>query len=151
MSASTTLASLRGLQALREQRSKADHARTVRAERDANQKRNEARAELDARNDALDHYASQGVLQIERFQIFAQLIVQSEAQVEARAQTHEDAREQEASARQSRLRAEKQTEQLALRHGEAVSKERRKAEESKARDFLSQKSAISPAHKGARA
>lgn len=135
---SQSLANLRDLQALREQRSKADHARAVRAERGAGEEAEKAREKLDAQNLALDHYAAQGELHIERFQIFAQLINNSAAELQTRRESHKQASEHEADARKSRIRAERQSEHLAERHREAVSKERRKEEDRRSREFLSQ-------------
>jgi hypothetical protein len=141
VSSSQTLANLRELQALREQRSKADHARAVRAERSASEETKKAKAKLDAQNLALDHYAAQGELQIERFQIFAQLINDSAAELETCRETYKQASDDEISKRQLRLRAERQSDHLAECHREAVGKERRKEEDRKSRDFLSRTAA----------
>lgn len=138
MSHSQGLSKLRDLQALREHRSKSEHAQAVRSKREAAKGAEAAAAKLSAQYEALDHYASQGELHIDRFQIFAQLITQSEAELLARKDAQAEADEHEAHAAQMRVRAEKQSEQLATRHAQALTKERRKAEDKKSREFLSQ-------------
>jgi len=151
LASSQTLRKLRDLQVLREHRSKADHARALRAVREANGEVETVAAKLDTHNQALDHYAEQGELQIDQFQIFAQLITQSEAELQSRRETHGQAAEEETRTAQIRVRAEKQTEQLSERLREARSKERRKDEDKSSREFLSQWTASKPEKsKGAR-
>ncbi|MEP3301754.1 MAG: hypothetical protein ABJO05_07285, partial [Roseibium sp.] len=91
MSASQSLIKLRDLQALREHRSKSEHAKAVRSKRETAKEAEAAAAKLRAQYEALDHYASQGQLQIDRFQIFAQLITESEAEWLARKDTQAEA------------------------------------------------------------
>ena len=146
MTSSRALANLRDLQALREHHSKAEHASALSAERKAGEEVDKAKVKFIAQNDALDHYASQDELQIERFQILAELIMQSEAELELSHEALEGAREVETKARQSLLRAEKQSDQLTELHGKARVRERRKSEDRKSLEFLSQIAAT----KGAR-
>ncbi|MEM1051661.1 MAG: hypothetical protein AAGI28_06145 [Pseudomonadota bacterium] len=138
MTSSQSLATLRQLQALRQQRCEADHARSVIAGRNAADEAKSAMDKLTSLNAALDEYAAKGELQIEQFQIFAQLITQSEIELQSRHEALKEASEREASERRMRLQAERQSEQLADRYSEALTKERRKAEDRKSREFLSQ-------------
>lgn len=137
MSASQNLAKLRRLQALREHRSKSAHAGAVRVKRKASKETQRAAAKLAAHYDTLDHYALQGELHIDRFRILAGYITQSETEFLGCEEAEAAAGEEEMRAAKLRVQAEKQSEQLAARHSEALSKERRKLEEREAREFLS--------------
>lgn len=146
MNAARNLGLLRGLQALREHRTKSDHASAVRAKREAAEKTKQAAANLSAHTNALENDASRGELRIDRFQILAELITQSEARFRACEEAEAKAREDEARAARLRVQAEKQSEHLAVRHSEARLKERRKSEEREARGFLSSR-AVAPGEK----
>ena len=141
MKRSQSLERLGGLQALLEQRSKADHAKAVRAKQDAQRQEQKAKAKLETLNLALDNYSAQEELQIERFQILAQQINDSAEELEKRCDSFKDASNSEASARQLRVRAERQSDHLSSLHRDALNKERRQEEDRKSRDFLSQRAA----------
>ncbi len=138
VTSSQTLADLRRLQSLREQQSKAEHALAVCEERTAAKASSDAETQLTAQYHALDHYAAQGKFQIEQFQIFSQLITNTETKLQKRREVHADAKDKETTARQNRIKAERQSEHLADRYCAVLRKERRKKEDGAAREFLSQ-------------
>ena len=137
MTKAKTLASLRDLQKLREEQSKADHARAISSAKSASSDLQQAKQRLAEGDDALARYADEAEIELSQFQILASLVNQLEADEQAQKARHDEAASVELLARTQRKQAEKRTELLSDRHRETVRQEQRKAEERRTRDYLS--------------
>ena len=147
MTSAQELSTLRDLQRLIEERAKAEHAGAIKAKKSASKALEESQARLVAGDAALARYSDEPDFELHQFQILASLVNQFEDDVHAKSADHSEVCEREANARTRRQREEKLTDHLSDQLHQTTRKERRKAEDRKAREFLSIRAARTGAAK----